>query len=498
MRRSTDTLDTAFTASREHFEALVEFLGGQASAELTHAQLEEHLAVAGRELTRLLEQDHVDLRAAREERLDAVTEVDGTIHTRVERGHTRGVATIFGEIEVTRLAYRAPWSTNLYPADAILSLPVEKYSFGLRRLTALEAGRGSFDQTTAAIERATGVRLGRRQVSELTVRAAVDIDDFYATRDAPDDPDAAVLALSLDAKGIVMRPDALRPATAKAATSRKLATRLSKGEKRNRKRMAEVGAVYQVVPAPRTPADIMPTPAGQATGRAPGPRTVGKWLTASVAAEASEVVAAVFDEAECRDPDHDRTWIALVDGNNHQIDQITAQASARGIDLTIIVDFIHVLEYLWKAAWCFHPHGDPAAEQWVADKAREVLSGNAGLVAAAIRRTATRRQLTNDQRAGADTAADYLHNKKRYLDYPTALANGWPIATGVIEGACRHLVKDRMDITGARWGLDSAEAVLKLRALASNGDFDAYWTYHQEQERLRVHNARYWNNIIPM
>jgi hypothetical protein len=151
----------------------------------------------------------------------------------------------------------------------------------------------------------------------------------------------------------------------------------------------------------------------------------------------------VFDEAERRDPTHQRTWIALVDGNNHQIDQIAAQANARGIGLTIIVDFIHVLEYVWKAAWCFHPEGDPAAEQWVADKAREILSGNAGLVAAAIRRTATRRDLTAGQRAGADAAADYLHNKKRYLDYPTALHAGWPIATGVIEGACRHLVKDR-------------------------------------------------------
>ena len=116
---------------------------------------------------------------------------------------------------------------------------------------------------------------------------------------------------------------------------------------------------------------------------------------------------------------------------------------------------------MWKAAWCFHSEGDPQAERWVAAKALEILSGNAGLVAA------TRRQLTPEQRRNADTAADYLHNKKRHLDYPTALAAGWPIATGVIEGACRHFVKDRMDLTGARWGLDGAEAILKLRALAT-------------------------------
>jgi hypothetical protein len=322
------------------------------------------------------------------------TEADGTIHTRVERGHTRGVATIFGQIAVTRLAYRALWSTNLYPADAALNLPEEKYSFGLRRLAALEVGRGSFEQTVAAIDRATGVWLGRRQVGELTARAAADIDEFYLTRDLPSNADARVLALSFDGKGIVMRPDALRAATAKAATSQKLATRLSRGEKRNRKRMAEVGSVYQVIPAPRTPADIITTATSQPDDPhipAAGPRTVGKWLTASITANTSEVIASVFDEATRRDPDHQRTWIALVDGNNHQIDQIKAQARTRGIELTIIIDFIHVLEYVWKAAWCFHPEGDPQAERWVAAKALEILSGNAGLVAAAIRRTATRR-----------------------------------------------------------------------------------------------------------
>ena len=115
----------------------------------------------------------------------------------------------------------------------------------------------------------------------------------------------------------------------------------------------------------------------------------------------------------------------------------------------------------------------------------------------AIRRAATTDGLDPPKRAGADACATYLINKEPYLDYPTALHNGWPIATGVIEGACRHLVKDRMDITGARWGLPGAEAILKLRALRSNGDFDAYWRYHLAQERRRVHESRYANGHIP-
>ncbi len=501
MRTAIGTLDTTFTASREHFNSMVDFLEGDASAGLQHGQLEEHLSEVGRELIRLLQQDHANLRAVREQRLPEVAEADGTIHNRIEHGHTRSVATIFGPIDVPRMAYRAPWSTNLYPGDAAWNLPGEKYSFGLRKLAAVESGRDSFEQAAAAIHRATGLRLGNRQVSELAGRAATDVDEFYLTRDLPDLPGCDVLALSFDGKGIVVRPEALRAGTAKAATSAKLSTRLSKGEKRNRKRMAEVGAVFEVIPAPRTPGDIITeatTTPGDTTTRVAGPRTVGKWLTASVTADTRAVIAAVFDQAERRDPDHARTWIALVDGNNHQIEQITAQARTRHIDLSVIIDFIHVLEYVWKAAWCFHPEGDPHAETWVAEKALEILSGNAGLVAAAIRRKATRRGLTPEQRRNADTTADYLHNKKKYLNYPGALAAGWPIATGVIEGACRHLVKDRMDITGARWGLDGAEAILKLRALASNGDFDAYWTFHIQQEQLRVHNSRYWNNELPM
>ena len=128
---------------------------------------------------------------------------------------------------------------------------------------------------------------------------------------------------------------------------------------------------------------------------------------------------------------------------------------------------------------------------------RRAGRGKAGLVAAAIRRKATRLGLDGEKRGKADRAADYLLNKRRYLDYPAALDNGWPIATGVIEGACRHLVKDRMDLTGARWGLEGAEAILKLRALRSNGDFARYWRYHLAQERHRTHPSRYANGVIP-
>ena len=93
-------------------------------------------------------------------------------------------------------------------------------------------------------------------------------------------------------------------------------------------------------------------------------------------------------------------------------------------------------------------------------------------------------------RAPLDQWATSLANHAAYLNDPDSLAKGYPIATGVIEGACRHLVKDRTEITGARWGLEGGEAVLKLRALVINGDFDAYWDFHEQQEYQRNHRTK--------
>ncbi len=489
----------AFGGSRACLEEIVGWLEGTDAASLTHHELEDDLDRRGRELMRRLLQDHLELRA-RQEPLISVVDQAGVNHGSVEAGHTRTLTTIFGSVNVERFAYRHRGSANLYPADATLNLPPERHSHGLRRLAAVESGRGSFEDTLEAIERSTGVSVGKRQVEELAAKAAADVEDFYATRTPAPVDHGDVLVISADGKGIVMRPDSLRPATAakaQAATT-KLETRLSKGEKRNRKRLAEVDAVYDLTPSPRTATDVMTRSDGQHDPPPPPPpQTKNKWLTASVVEDAAEVLATIFDEAERRDPTHARPWVALVDGNNHQIERIETEAATRGVSITVVVDFIHVLEYLWDAAWCFYPEGDPQAEDWVHDRALAILEGNAKVVAAGLRRRATTTRLPAARRKKADEAARYLHNKAPYLDYPTALTAGWPIATGVIEGACRHLIKDRMDITGARWSVNGAETILKLRAVRSNGDFDQYWTFHLAKEHHRNHQERYADSTIP-
>ena len=332
--------------------------------------------------------------------------------------------------------------------------------------------------------------MGKRQVEQAVVSAAADIAAFYAGRVLVPCTASTLLVISADAKGIVMRPGALRPATAKAAARQgRMRTRLAAGEKSCRKRMATLTCVYDAEPSPRRPHDVIAPPGGRHGHRTlrPRPKAAAKWLAGSVRQDPAEVLAAAFSQAGARDPQHRRTWVVLVDGAEHQLDLIRAEAAKRGVTIHIVIDLIHVLEYLWKAAWCLHPAGDAAAEDWVAVKALAVLAGDSARVAAEITAEADAAGLTAGQRAGADACVRYLTGKDEYLCYDQALAAGWPIATGVIEGACRHLIGDRLDITGARWGLDGAEAVLTLRAVISNGDFDDYWRFHLTREHQRLY-----------
>lgn len=482
-----------FAASLGLFEAITRDLDGPETAGMTHAQLEDELTGRGRELIRQLYQDHLDLRAVREVRAAAVVDTDGLERTRIERGRARTISTIFGKVVARRFAYRGEKLADLHPADAALNLPAGMHSHGLARLCAIEAARGSFADACERVNAHTGAGVGKRQVGELVIEAACDIDAFYAAKIPAPATSGTLLVLTVDGKGIVIRPEALREATAKlaAAATKKYATRLAVGEKNGRKRMATLGAVYDAEPAVRTIDDIIAPPGRDQRHRTrnPGPLARAKWLTGSVEHTAPHTVTAVFDQAESRDRAHARTWVVLVDGAPGPIELIKAEARTRGVQVNIVIDFIHVLEYLWDAAWCLYENGDPDAEPWVAGHARKLLAGRTRQVIAQLETQAA--GLPPARRKGLEAAVRYLTGRAPQLRYDKVLKAGWPIATGVIEGACRHLVKDRMDITGARWGLDGAEAVLKLRAMRANGDFDAYWHFHQRQDHQRNHQAKY-------
>ena len=343
-----------FAASADLFTILVEDLQSAEAAGLTACELEDLLAERGREVQRQLLQDHLDLRAAREEQAVRqhhvpATGADGITRNRVETGHGRLLATLFGTVQVTRCAWRRPGAPNLCPADAALSLPACRPSHALARLAAVEAVRGSSGAAHAAITRRCGPVMGKRQAGQAVVSAACDIAAFYAARIPVPCTASTLLVLSADAKGIVMRPQALRPKTARAAARQgRMRTRLTPGEKPCRKRMATLTCVYDADPAPRRPHDIIAPPGGRHGHRTlrPRPRAAAKWLAGSVEHDPADMIAAALSEAEARDPQHQRTWVVLADGAEHQLDLIRAEAQRRGVTIHIVIDLIHVLEYI--------------------------------------------------------------------------------------------------------------------------------------------------------
>jgi len=495
-------VEKPFAAAEEMFEQLKAKLASEGTERMSHSDLERMLEVEGRELLRRLYQAHLDLRGLGTAE-GPVVGADGVERTHV-RIHRRPLTTVFGAVEVERTGHGARGKDSLHPLDAALNLPAERHSLEVRHRVAEAASKGSFEEAARALTKATGAPVAKRQVEEMAARAAVDFDAFYDSRKQSPDADASALTGSLavittDGKGVPMRKEDLREATKKAAQERrhKMSTRLSKGEKNKTKRMATVAAAYTVSPFPRTAEDIVKELRPVREAGAARPRPEDKRVWASLEKEPRDVIDEAMHEALHRDPCQLKTWVALVDGNETQLSILGELSRKYGVELNVVVDLIHVLEYLWAASFAFNQEGSGAAEKWVTKRLLEILRGNSSNVAAGIRRSATLRSLSADDRLAVDTCANYLLKYRPYLRYDKYLAKGFPISTGVIEGACRHLVKDRMDITGARWSLEGAEAVLKLRALRASGDFDAYWSFHEGKEHERNHQARYANAAPP-
>ena len=514
-----------FAASREQFTQMEAFLMSDEAHSKTHSELERELEQQGRELLRRLYQAHLELRAPGEAAV-AVRDSEGQVR-QPSRRQKRGLETVFGEVRVERLGYGGEGLQSLHPLDADLNLPPELYSHQVRRRAAEEAAEGSFDKVVEALSKTTGAQVGKRQVQELVGRAAQDFDAFYQERQAgalAPSESGSILAISVDGKGVVLRGEDLREATRQRAeaSEHKLQKRLSKGEKRHAKRMATVAAVYTIAPQVRRPEEVMrvlaPQPQREEGKR---PRPQHKRLWASLEKRPEEVIEQALGEARSRDPTGRKSWVVLVDGHRSQLKTLLRCLRRSGVGApTIVLDFIHVSEYVWKAGMALHGEVHPKLEGWVSEHLLSILRGRSGYVAGGIRRSATRRGLEGKAReavdrcanyllknagylkydtylakgfpspvpatachrcgaiiAGAcrypgqrsdgglegneavDRCANYLLKNAGYLKYDTYLAKGFPIATGVIEGACRYLVKDRMEVTGARWSLAGAEAV---------------------------------------
>lgn len=491
----------AYVSAREQLDSLIEQLRAPQTQRMTEDQLENLIETEGRELLRRLLQAHLDERGPGKVS-EPVIDRNNREHTH-QRLESWEIKSIFGDVTLDRQSYGGRGLENLRPLDAELNLPQKHYSHTLQRRIGIAVAKGSYDEAVATIAEMNGVKVGKRQAEEAAIEAARDFDLFYETQRAQTvrqvKATSEILALQMDGKGIRMLQADLREQTRQEAEKRtpRLDHRRSKGEKSHTKRMSTVASIYTIAPFVRVPEDIVRELKPKNEPLPARPRPEDKRVWASLEHSPETIVGQMFEEAKRRDPKQTKQWVAVVDGNKTQIKLLEATAAKEGRQVTIILDLIHVLEYLWDAAWAFHEEGDPNAEVWVQERLVDILLGNSSHVAAGIRRSATLRELSAKDREPVDSCADYLINYRKFLHYDQYLAAGYPIATGVIEGACRYLVKDRMDITGARWSLIGAESVLKLRSLLASDDFDEYWEFHLRQEYQRNHANHYADGNVP-
>jgi hypothetical protein len=202
------------------------------------------------------------------------------------------------------------------------------------------------------------------------------------------------------------------------------------------------------------------------------------------------VIDEVAAEMDRRDPAGSLTRIALTDGERAL--QIRVKGKLR---VTLILDLMHVLEKLWKAAYAFHPEGSLEADLWVLERTLRILSGEVGQVVKGLRQSVTKRRLSGAPQKTLQAVAAYLAKNRSYMRYDQYLSQGWPIASGSVEGACRNLIKDRMERSGMRWTPGMAEAVVKLRAIYLSGDFDRYWEFHIQQDQQRLYPVQW--TVVP-
>ncbi len=418
---------------------------------------------------------------------------DGKTLRRLADTHQRTYRSIFGPFTLSRYVYgsREGQRIDFVPLDARLELPESQLSYVLQDWAGTLCVEHAFARTAQTLDTILGLSLSVDSLERMSRTMAESVAGF---RDSlgkpPSNEEGEILVVTADGKGIPMR----RP-----ADQRPVGARRKKGEKANKKQMATLGCVYTVDPKHRTAEDVVEALFRERVARRRGesPEPVAKhkrvWSSLTydqgdlhVDAE-TEVFTWMASEVDSRRVDG-QGLICLMDGQR----SLWASCAAHlpRADAVEILDLLHAVEYVWKAAYLFHAEGSDAASAFVRDRILRLLRGEVGYVIGGLRQMATKRGLSTKQAKALTKICNYLTHNRHRMRYDEYLTSGYPIASGVIEGACRHVVKDRMERSGMRWTIDGAQAMLDLRSTAINDQWSAFQPHRIATETQRLYPER--------
>ena len=399
-----------------------------------------------------------------------------------ERLKSKRFICIFGELLLQRWYYHEDNRPGVFPLDEDVNLPERCYSYFVQELTGQRAGLMAYDEIIGELTRLFGFAPYKHSIEDMAAEAAQDADVFTESLPQPqphDEPD--ILVSAIDGKGVpIVKND---PAEHKV--------RLKRGEKRSRKKEATVSTVYTVEPYYRTSEQIVGEIRDR-QGASDRPKPHNKRVRATLQSKENGFDW-VAHEMNRRDPDGTKKRVCLMDGAKG----LWTQALAKLDGCTFILELFHPLEYLWQAAHVLHPEGSDEAEAFVRKRLKMLLDGKVGYVIGGLRQMLVkhRRRLGAQKRKTLHTVINYYACRRQWMHYDKYIAAGLPIGAGAVEGACLHLVKDRMEGSGMRWTVPGAEAVLKLRATHLNGDWDSYWDYHMHCEKQRRFGDCKWRPL---
>mgnify|MGYP001579761907 CR=1 FL=1 len=395
------------------------------------------------------------------------------------RDTPREYFSIFGKVSVERPYFYQKGLGGQTPLDAELSLGEDCYSDLLREVSGYLGVYTVYGKTGDILERLLELNLSTRSLQQNIAEDAADVEAYYAQKPPPSPAnEAEILVIQADGKGVPMILDgATEPSV-----------RLGKGQKHGHKKEAVVTSVYTIETAPRTPEEVVASffelPQDPQPPAPAHPKPQNKHIWATLDGKQAALSRLSLQVAQ-RQGDHIQHKVALCDGCEALQSRIAAQFS----DFSLVLDFIHASEYLWDVANRLLGETHPDRLDWMAHQTLRILSGQTLQVIADFRHMASKSKTKAALRQQLNKTANYFERNLPFMDYPIYLANGWPIASGVIEGACRHFVKDRCELSGMRWLQTGAENLLRLRAVAENGDWDAYHSYRKLQRHIRLYGS---------
>jgi len=408
---------------------------------------------------------------------------------------------IFGEVSIKRSRFLAKPGKYYYPLDAQLNLPKKKYSYLLQKWLQTGAVETNYQKAVEQLNDIFDYGLFPSMPQRVGKSVSDHVDDFNDEAPPPDEStEGSHLGISADGKGIRMLPSERENSNSNQTPK----VRLGKGEKRGTKKQATVTTDFSFTPVSRTPEEIVASLLKELPSQQQPPDEAELKKHKERAAQNKHVRATLDGKDDAmhylmerlikRDPEGKKPVIALVDGDSslkRALEKAFTKYGKRKQLDAIILDIIHVATYVWEVGTALHGERSDSRIPWVRDKLLAILEGNVGRVIGGFKQMVTKQTTTSSQKRVLQKAITYFQNHRDMMKYHIYLEKGYPIATGLVEGTCNCLVKDRMEQSGMRWSKNGATSILKQRAVKLNGDWQSFWDNYMNCQKAVLYPDSY-------